>query len=39
MPLLKGKENIGKNIKKLLSEGKPKKQAQAAALDVSRKKK
>jgi hypothetical protein len=35
MPLLKGKENIGKNIKTEMI-GKPKKQAVAIALDVAR---
>jgi hypothetical protein len=39
MPLLKGKKNIGKNIKTELAHGKPKKQAIAIALSVSRKKK
>ena len=39
MPLLKGKKNIGKNIKTKLASGKPKKQAIAIALSVSRKKK
>ncbi len=38
MPLLKGKRNIGKNIKTEMSEGKPQKQALAIALNVSRKK-
>lgn len=39
MPLAKGKKNIGKNIKKEIKAGKPKKQAVAIALSVSRKKK
>ena len=33
MPLKSGKENIGKNIKKLKKEGYPKKQAIAIAMD------
>ena len=39
MPLIKSgsKESIGKNIKILKSEGYPTKQAQAIALDISRK--
>ena len=32
MPLLKGKENIGRNIKELESTGRPKRQAIAIAL-------
>jgi hypothetical protein len=32
MPLLKGKKNIGKNIKELESTGRPKKQSIAIAL-------
>ena len=36
MPLLKGKKNIGKNIKTEIAHGKPKKQAIAIALDVAR---
>ena len=36
MPLLKGKKNIGKNIKELKSSGRPQKQAVAIALDVAR---
>ena len=39
MPLLKGKKNIGKNIKELQSSGRPHKQAVAIALDVARKRK
>jgi len=35
MPLPKGKKNIGKNIKKLQKEGKPRKQAIAIALNVA----
>ena len=38
MPLLKGKKNIGKNIKKELASGKSKKQAIAIALSVAGKK-
>ena len=37
MPLLKGKKNIGKNIKTELRAGKPRKQAIAIALNVARK--
>lgn len=38
MPLLKGKKNVGKNIKELESTGKYRpKQAIAIALDVARK--
>lgn len=36
MPLLKGKKNIGKNIKTEIAHGKPQKQAVAIALDVAR---
>ena len=36
MPLLKGKENVGKNIKVEIAHGKPHKQAVAIALDVAR---
>lgn len=39
MPLLKGKKNIGKNIKRELAHGKPKRQAIAIALSVAGKKK
>lgn len=38
MPLLPGKKNIGKNIKKEEAAGKPKKQAVAIALNVAGKK-
>jgi hypothetical protein len=38
-PLLKGKENIGKNIKTEMKHGKPRKQAIAIALAFDRKKK
>jgi hypothetical protein len=38
MPLLKGKKNIGKNIKTEMAYGKPRKQAIAIALGVARKK-
>lgn len=37
MPLLPGRENIGKNIKELISSGRPKDQAIAIALDTARK--
>lgn len=37
MPLLKGKGNIGRNIRELRATGRPQKQAVAIALDVSRK--
>ena len=37
MPLLKGKENIGKNIRTELNSGKKRKQAIAIALNVARK--
>ena len=36
MPLLKGKKNIGKNIKTEMAHGKPHEQAVAIALDVAR---
>lgn len=39
MPLLKGKKNIGKNIKTEMAHGKPKKQAIAIALSVAKRKK
>ena len=39
MPLPGGKKNIGKNIKELVSTGRPKKQAIAIALDNARRKK
>lgn len=39
MPLLKGKKNIGKNIKTEIAHGKPKKQAIAIALSVAKRKK
>jgi hypothetical protein len=39
MPLLKGKKNVGKNIKTEMGHGKPRKQAIAIALAVARKKK
>lgn len=35
MPLYKGKKNIGKNIKKEMKAGKPRKQAIAIALSVA----
>ena len=35
MPLKKGKQNIGKNIKTEMAHGKPKKQAIAIAMNVS----
>lgn len=35
MPLLKGKKNIGRNIKTELKHGKPKKQAIAIALSAA----
>ena len=38
MPLLKGKKNVGKNIKKEMAHGKPQKQAVAIALAFNRKK-
>lgn len=37
MPLLKGKKNVGKNIKTEMAHGKKKSQAIAIALDVARK--
>lgn len=37
MPLLKGKKNIGKNIKELVSSGRTRDQAISIALDVARK--
>ncbi len=37
MPLLKGKKNIGHNIKEMEASGHPKRQAIAAALNVARK--
>lgn len=39
MPLLKGKKNIGKNIKMEMMAGKPKKQAIAIALSMMKAKK
>lgn len=36
MPLLKGKKNIGKNIKTEISHGKSRKQAIAIALSVAK---
>ena len=39
MPLLKGRKNIGRNIKKEMESGKPRKQSLAIALAVMRKKK
>lgn len=39
MPLLKGKMNIGKNIKTEMMHGKPRKQAIAIALNVAGKSK
>jgi hypothetical protein len=39
MPLKKGKKNIGKNIKKEMKAGKPRKQAIAIALSVAKKSK
>jgi len=36
MPLLKGKKNIGRNIKTEMAHGKPRRQAIAIALDVAR---
>ena len=38
MPLLKGKKNIGKNIKTEMARGRPKKQAIAIALNFARRK-
>ena len=37
MPLLSGKENVGKNIKELIASGHSRDQAIAIALDVARK--
>ena len=37
MPLLRGRENIGRNIKEMIAAGHPKDQAVAAALDMARK--
>ncbi len=39
MPLLKGKKNIGKNIKEMEKSGHPVKQSIAAALNVANVKK
>lgn len=39
MPLLKGKKNIGKNIKKEMQSGKSRKQSIAIALSVAKKSK
>ncbi len=39
MPLMKGKKNIGKNIKTEMAHGKSKKRAIAIALDVAGKSK
>jgi hypothetical protein len=39
MPLLKGRKNIGKNIKTEIAHGKPRKQAIAIALSVARRSK
>ena len=39
MPLLKGKKNIGKNIKEMEASGHPKDQSIAAALNVAGKSK
>ena len=39
MPLLKGKKNIGKNIKSEMARGKSRKQAIAIALNFTRKSK
>ena len=39
MPLLKGKKNIGSNIKTEMAEGKPQKQAVTIALNVAGKSK
>lgn len=35
MPLKPGKKNVGKNVKKLMGEGKPQKQAVAIALKTA----
>jgi len=35
MPLLKGKSNVGNNIKKLMLEGRSQKQSIAIAMDVA----
>ena len=35
MPLLKGKENVGKNIETEMAHGKPRKQAIAIALNAA----
>ena len=35
MPLLKGKKNVGKNISKLLEEGRSKEQSIAIALNIA----
>ena len=37
MPLLKGKKNIGNNIRELIAHGHPQKQSVAIALHVARK--
>jgi hypothetical protein len=39
MPLLKGKKNVGTNIKTEMAAGKPQKQAIAIAMNVAKKKK
>jgi hypothetical protein len=39
MPLLKGKKNIGRNIKTEIEHGKSRKQAIAIAMSVAKKKK
>lgn len=39
MPLLKGKKNVGRNIKTEIAAGKPRKQAIAIALNVAGKSK
>lgn len=39
MPLKKGKKAVGSNIRKLMHEGRPQKQAIAIAFAVSRRKK
>lgn len=36
MPLLKGRKNIGRNIRELKATGRPQRQAIAIALDVAR---